>query len=293
MDLQSATLPLFQMLTMLEHQKREPTSDQDDCYSKLVASILNPTSSHSSYRRKKISNKKSDSTNSDSDSSSNHSSSVDVGLGLTLCTQISSSGVAPPPATKTTTRRYKPTPFNGKQTTSLLSLLRFSDTLCSSERELVGIVLGLSTLQVTRWFCNARARSLRRSKKYNDLEEKMKRNNGLSGRMNGPEPESTTSSTHVLTQKQHIDPRLMTSADSVNSSMSSSGSGCLEALGGWMRQGGPSAVEQVLNQAVVEVGNSRSSQSPPSSWCSPPSSWCSFDNLQSDDHLFEDWLSFL
>ncbi|OAV85837.1 hypothetical protein PTTG_03706 [Puccinia triticina 1-1 BBBD Race 1] len=142
-DLQSATLPLFQSLSQHYQQQCSTGSDPE---SSLFESLLHQRPA-----------KRSSSTSSSDESSPSPSSSSDTG--------------ATPPrnSQKPTSRsavRHKPSPFTPWQSRSLLSILSYDDQLSSTEKELVGVVLGLSATQVNRWFCNARARELKRSKKY-------------------------------------------------------------------------------------------------------------------------------
>ncbi|KAH9460465.1 hypothetical protein MJO28_003856 [Puccinia striiformis f. sp. tritici] len=136
LDLQSATLPLFQSLS-LHYQQQSPSASSPEIPSLFESLLRSPPSSRSS---------KSPSPTAASSKHSHNSS-------------------------RSSAVRHKPNPFNHWQSKTLLSILSYDDQLYSAEKELVGIVLGLSTVQVNRWFCNARARELKRSKKYCELDK--------------------------------------------------------------------------------------------------------------------------
>ncbi|KAA1075979.1 hypothetical protein PGT21_031440 [Puccinia graminis f. sp. tritici] len=150
-DLQSATLPLFQSLTQHYYQQQQQEEDEAGT-SQLIYSLLN---GHHQPRAD------SPASSSSSSSENRHSSSP----------HLSSSSSSSLPIRTKSTARQKPKPFNPWQTKILLSILNYDQHLSSVEKDMVGLTLGLSSTQINRWFCNARARELKRSKKFNELDQ--------------------------------------------------------------------------------------------------------------------------
>ncbi|KNZ53253.1 uncharacterized protein VP01_32g34 [Puccinia sorghi] len=143
MYIQSATQPLFQLLSLLNGAQEPTTGNDEEGYSGIG----------------RLLQLRGETTDEDGGGISTSCKSVGGrggGRGGGEKKKIMEGGVSllhtgayTKPSAKT--RRQKPVPFSRWQSSTLLSILRHADTLSSAEKELVAIVLGLSTSQVTRW----------------------------------------------------------------------------------------------------------------------------------------------
>lgn len=215
MDIQSATQPLFQLLSLLNGAQEPTTGNDEEGYSGIG----------------RLLQLRGETTDEDGGGIWTRCKSVG-GRGGGEKKKIMEGGVSllhtgayTKPSAKS--RRQKPVPFSRWQSSTLLSILRHADTLSSAEKELVAIVLGLSTSQVTRWFCNARARDLRRSKKCCELETTAGMGEGW-GWEGGCGRSMNNSSSVCDEPMQHIDPRLQMEAVLAGSSSDGSSDGSME-----------------------------------------------------------------